>query len=66
MDLEKKKKLWKAIAIITFPVWAVVAFAVLYVVVVAFLIVGGFLLIIGKNPFKLEPLDLSDIELDEF
>ena len=66
MDLEKKKKFWKAIAIITFPVWIIIVGALLYVVVVILSIVIGFMMLIGKNPFKIEPFDFSEMEFEEF
>ena len=65
MDLEIKKRIWKVIAIITFPVWIVLASALLYLVIVILSIVGGFLMLIGKNPFKFEAFDFSDMEFDE-
>lgn len=65
MDAEKKKKIWKAIALITFPIWGVVAVVFVYLAFILLAPLVGILSLFDKNPLSLKDLELGDVTYSE-
>jgi hypothetical protein len=65
MEPEKKRKVLNVIGIVTFPIWGIVAIALLYVGIILVSILVGVLSLFGKNPLAFREIDFSDIEFEE-
>jgi hypothetical protein len=66
MEPEKKRKMLNIIGIVTFPIWGIVAIALLYVGIIIVSILVGVLSLFGKNPLSFREIDFSNVEFDEF
>lgn len=65
MDAEKKKKIWKAIALITFPIWSILAFVFVYLAFILLAPLVGILSLFDKNPLSLKDFELGDVTYSE-